>query len=257
MEWLHSLSIAMEKSGLSGTLSSGNQISANRLEAAFTLIELLVVIAIIAILASLLLPAIARAQEQARRTYCQNNLRQLSLSLVLYADDFAGLFPPESDLKRWPAQLEDRYRSLQILRCPSDGKNPATLGIDQKRYLADASPRSFIINGWNDYFRDVLKTDSRDKSVPQSAIKYPSETITFGEKKTTSGHFYMDAFDNDDQQEIERGRHTSGKNNSKAGGSNYAFADGSAHFIKYKGTLYPLSLWMISDSWRTNRAFNN
>jgi prepilin-type N-terminal cleavage/methylation domain-containing protein len=60
--------------------------------AGFTLIELLVVIAIIAILAALLLPVLARAQERANRTVCKNNLRQCTIALILYADDHAGKF---------------------------------------------------------------------------------------------------------------------------------------------------------------------
>jgi prepilin-type N-terminal cleavage/methylation domain-containing protein len=60
-------------------------------ERGFTLIEILVVIAIIAILASLLLPALSRAKMSAQATACGNNVRQLSLAWLLYADDNDGL----------------------------------------------------------------------------------------------------------------------------------------------------------------------
>src|SRR5262245_12110349 len=85
--------------------------------AAFTLMELLWCSAIIAILASMLLPALARTRENARRTYCQNNMRQLGLANVMYVHDNNGINPPRCDDNRWPTQLKPGYVDLKVLQC--------------------------------------------------------------------------------------------------------------------------------------------
>ena len=70
----------------------------SKLPRAFTLIELLVVIAIIAILASLLLPALAKAKERARQTTCISNVKQLAVAMFMWVDDNENKYPP-----RFPA----------------------------------------------------------------------------------------------------------------------------------------------------------
>jgi prepilin-type N-terminal cleavage/methylation domain-containing protein/prepilin-type processing-associated H-X9-DG protein len=237
---------------------------------AFTLIELLVVIAIIAILASMLLPVLSRAKETGRRIACVNNLRQLNLALRMYVDDSQGAYPPRSETNSWPNHLyDDCGKNIKILLCPTDIallSDPVTVGSSPSNNVADASPRSYFINGWNDYFQSSSDPQGLNlgNSMKGNAIVYPSDTIVLGEKRHDAGDFYMDLLEdsgNDFTGIAEQGRHSNNgvtSNQSKgtcsSGGSNYAMADGSARFIKFPQSVDPLSLWAVTDASRAAYA---
>lgn len=113
-----------------------------RKKSGFTLIELLVVIAIIAILAAILFPVFARAREAARKSTCQNNLKECAIALQLYWNDYdatlpssalsssfaqfgtkVGNLPPRTtDVGKytWPQVLYSHMKNKDIMFCPSD-----------------------------------------------------------------------------------------------------------------------------------------
>ncbi len=97
----------------------------------FTLIELLVVIAIIALLAAILFPVFARARENARKSSCSNNLKQIMTGVIQYTQDYDEMYPPAWDKPdgtnntMWYQLVQPYVKSTQIFQCPSDSNTSA------------------------------------------------------------------------------------------------------------------------------------
>ena len=118
----------------------------------FTLIELLVVIAIIGILAAMLFPVFARAREAARRAVCLNNIKQASLGMLLYLNDYDEMFPSyvtddptatgssskaewANPWQRWALKIDEYVNNRDIWACPSAKLVERARGVD--RIIAD------------------------------------------------------------------------------------------------------------------------
>jgi len=199
-----------------------------------------VVIAVIGILAALLLPALARSQQSARRIVCLNHLKQLSLSAVIYVADNDHYYPSSNSPDKWPQALRPGYQQLGLLACPEDR---SIVSPPQEAASADLAPRSYLINAWTDYF-DLLPQPVEFEVMPDSFIRQPSDTVVFGEKEEAQGDFLMDLRTANQETVLEQTRHT--------GGANYALADGSARFLRFGQSLRPVNLWAVTPEARQN-----
>ena len=218
-------------------------------QAGFTLVELLVVISIIMILMSMLMPSLARAKAKAQQIKCVSNMRQLCMAAGMYASDHNSEFPARRiPTNAWPHKLKPYYLDWQIIVCPRDSFG--VIGLLSN----DINPkRSFLINGFNDFFMKNLSEDDYKKfqrwqwphGMKDTDIPRPTDTVLFGEKRKGSFHVHMDTDQGkrgNDFEEIDHARH--------GRGSNFVFADNSVRLLSKNQELYPENLWAVVDESR-------
>jgi prepilin-type N-terminal cleavage/methylation domain-containing protein/prepilin-type processing-associated H-X9-DG protein len=161
----------------------------------FTLIELLVVIAIIAILASMLLPALAQARSKARSIACVNQVKQLTLGMQMYPDDNGELWPTRllglnsgsegaGTKVSWAGAIYNYIGNAAVYKCPSYDSRKTTYGWNGT--LGDTSKRVTIyLNiGYNFCGVGGATRNSSDYYTPNvslAAIKKPSEVPLLGD----------------------------------------------------------------------------
>ena len=193
----------------------------------FTLIELLVVIAIIAILAAILFPVFSRARENARKTSCLSNLKQLNLSFAQYMQDYDSKFPlmqQGSTGLGWAYEIQPYAKSEQILQCPSEQSDPQSGPTLEVRAA---------LPNFTDYFynANIGFTSSTHLSPwKEAAVAYPSSTVLLAEGDGSSGSSNS-TFNNDHETpgSDPATRHLEG--------SNYTFVDGHAKWQKAEDIL--------------------
>ncbi|MBC7805096.1 MAG: prepilin-type N-terminal cleavage/methylation domain-containing protein [Akkermansiaceae bacterium] len=169
--------------------------------AGFTLIELLVVIAIIAVVAAILFPVFSQSREKVRQTSCVSNLRQISLALQQYVQDFDETYPPEIvqvppinggtvDARPFDRELVPYLKNDGVWACPSDEATRNNTFLWDGAYKASQAPRSYgIVNRLITQESSAVdaENDSNTGVIDRriADIELPAETIALVESWAT------------------------------------------------------------------------
>lgn len=208
-----------------------------RTHSGFTLIELLVVIAIIAILAAILFPVFARAQEKALQNACLSNVKQLLLSLAQYNLDYDGVLctwcvvlgPGNST--RWPKLIEPYVKNEEIFYCPS--------GPDR---LRDSTQPDGLQDPWatNTAMQYGMPMRYTPNSSPfmQDGFKNPSELIYLVDASNMNCCNLYDTY----VAAASRVRYWGYCQRRHNGGANVGFMDGHAKWVS-EGALLDNKEW--------------
>ena len=191
----------------------------------FTLIEILVVLAIITLLAALLFPVLGRVRENARRTTCMSNLKQIALACQTYLQDSDRRYPPfptiDDGSTGWAWELQAQLKNEAVFQCPSEEFG----ALDED-------------GGFTDYWMNYNLT-----GLFEGKLQFTSSIVLFGDGKGDAVSYAIPSvfyYNWDPDAEYAR-RHFDG--------SNYAFADGHVKWLK------PSQLSLTANATGTNFTF--